>query len=108
MKHIAGTAGAVARRCGDYLVVAVVVSVVFVVVEPSLFGTAGSVVVLVSSVVVAPVVLPSLVCEVFVSVLYSVVPFWLPQPMVTRPNTTARTDARKYFISIPSFNLVGS
>ena len=52
-------------------------------------------------VVVSPVVLPSLVCVVFVSVLFWVVPFSLSQPMVTTPNAAIRTNARKRFISIP-------
>jgi hypothetical protein len=53
-----------------------VVSVVF----PPAAGATGGVVLVVS------VVLPSLVCEVVVSVLFSVVPFRLSQPIVNPPS----------------------
>ena len=52
-------------------------------------------------VVVSPTTLPSLVCVVVVTVLFSLVPFWLSQPMVNTPNAEIRTNARKHFISIP-------
>ena len=83
----------------NYLVVSVVVSVIFLIVVPPPAGVAGVVVVFVSTVVV---VLPSLVCDDFVSVLFSVVPFWLSQPMVNMPSTAIKTDAKKNFIFTPS------
>jgi hypothetical protein len=52
-------------------------------------------------VVVSPTTLPSLVCVVVVMVFFSLVPFWLSQPMVNTPNAEIRTNARKHFISIP-------
>ena len=86
----------------NYLVVSVVVSVIFLTVVPPPAGVAGVVVVFVSTVVVISlVVLPSLVCEVFVSVLFSVVPFWLSQPMVDMPSAAIKTDAKKSFIFTP-------
>jgi hypothetical protein len=86
----------------NYLVVSVVVSVVFLTVVPPPSGVAGVVVVLVSTVVVVLlVVLPSLVCDVFVSVLFSVVPFWLSQPIVDMPSTAIKTAAKKSFIFTP-------
>src|SRR6478672_1652651 len=84
----------------NYLVVSVVVSVIFLTVVPPPAGVAG--VVFVSTVVVVSlVVLPSLVCDVFVSVLFSVVPFWLSQPMVNMPSTAIKTDAKRSFIFTP-------
>ena len=62
------------------------------------------VVVFVSFVVVSVTVLPSLLCVVVVTVLFSVVPFWLSQPMVNTPSAEIRTNARKRFISIPFQN----
>ena len=58
------------------------------------------VVVFVSFVVVSVTVLPSLLCVVVVTVLFSVVPFWLSQPMVNTPSAEIRTNARKRFISM--------
>ena len=82
-----------------YLVGSVVVSVVFSVVLPP--GAEVVVFVFVSvEVVVLPMTLPSLVCVVVVWVLSSVVPFWLPQPMVNTPSVVIRTNARKRFISV--------
>jgi len=52
-------------------------------------------------VVVSPTTLPSLVCVVVVTVLFSLVPFWLSQPMVNTPNAEIRTNAREHFILIP-------
>jgi len=93
---------AIALNRDNYLVVSVVVSVVFLLVVPPPSGVAGVVVVFLSIVVVvSPVVLPSLVCDVFVSVLFSVVPFWLSQPMVNTPSTAIRTDAKNRFIFKP-------
>jgi hypothetical protein len=88
------------------LVVSVVVSVVFLVVvsdvAPPPPGVAGLVVVFVSTeFVVPPVVLPSLVWVVVVSVLFSVVPFWFSRPMVYPPSAAIRTDAKKRFIFVP-------
>jgi hypothetical protein len=86
----------------NYLVVSVVVSVIFLTVVPPPSGVAGVVVVFVSTVVVVSlVVLPSRVCDDFVSVLFSVVPFWLSQPMVNMPNTAIKTHAKKNFIFTP-------
>jgi hypothetical protein len=81
------------------LVVSVVVSVVFSVAVPPAEGVV--VFVFVSFVVVSLAVLPSLLCVVVVTVLFSVVPFWLSQPMVNTPSAEIRTNARKLFISIP-------
>ena len=62
--------------------------------------------VFVSFVVVSLAVLPSLVCVLVVTVLFSVVPFWLSQPMVNTPSAEIRTNARKLFISM-SFVIFG-
>ena len=56
--------------------------------------------VFVSFVVVSLAVLPSLLCVVVVTVLFSVVPFWLSQPMVNTPSAEITTNARKRFISM--------
>jgi len=52
-------------------------------------------------VVVSPTTLPSLVCVVVVMVFFSLVPFWLSQPMVNTPGAAITTNARKRFVSIP-------
>jgi len=57
------------------------------------------VVAFVSFVVVSVTILPSLLCVVVVTVLFSVVPFWLSQPMVNTPSAEIRTNARNRFIS---------
>ena len=89
-------------RNRSYLAVLVVVSVVFSDVLPPAPGVAGAVVVFVSVVVVvSSVVLPSLVCEVVVSVLFSVVPFRLSQPIDTTPSVATTTNAKKHLISVP-------
>ena len=69
-----------------YLVVSVVVSVVFSVALPPAGGVV--VFVLVSFVVVSLAVLPSLDCVVVVTVLFSVVPFWLSQPTGSPVNSS--------------------
>jgi hypothetical protein len=84
-----------------YLIVSVTVSVVFFVVVPLPSGVDGVAVVCVSTVVDLSDVLPSLVCETFVSVLFSVVPFLVSQPMVNTPSAAIRSNARKLFIVIP-------
>jgi len=81
------------------LVVSVVVSVVFSVALPPAGGVV--VFVFVSFVVVSLAVLPSLLCVVVVTVLFSLVPFWLSQPIVNMPSAAITTNTRKRFISIP-------
>jgi hypothetical protein len=79
----------------------VVVSVVFFTVVPPPPGAPGVVVVFVSTVVVVSlVVLPSLVCDVFISVLFSVVRFWFSHPRVSRPIRAIKTDLKKSFTCI--------
>ena len=82
----------------DYLTV-LVVSVVSVVFSVVMSPAAGVVAFVFTSVevVVSPVILPSLVCVVVVSVFFWVVPFLLSQPMVNMPSAAIRTNARKRF-----------
>ena len=88
------------RHEKNYLLVSVVVCVVF-----SVAGAAsswrGDLRLLSSVVVVSPVVLPSLLCVVVVTVLLSVVPFSPSQPTMNRPSVAIKTNPRKLFISIP-------
>jgi hypothetical protein len=80
-----------------YLLVLVVVSVVCSVVVPLPSAVGGVVDFFVSVVFVVSVVLPSLVCEVFVSVLFSVV-LLLSQPIVNALSAAIIRNANNRFI----------